>query len=133
MTHGDEHESWLDEHVPDWSSAGSAELAPQVTELAEEAPYETVFEDTVHDHAGHAHDDDSLFDDGSANAGASDRVDAASARERGSGALDAEAQAVLDEAREMTREMLGNGDGGGDGDGTAETDADTDADGDESE
>ncbi|MDS0294032.1 DUF5810 domain-containing protein [Halogeometricum luteum] len=110
MTYGDDHESWLDEHVPEWSSSGPAELAPEVAELAEEAPYDTVFEDTVHDHAGHAHDGDSLFEEGSAGAGATDRVDAADARERGAGALDAEAQAVLDEAREMTREMLGEGD-----------------------
>lgn len=103
MTYGDEHESWLDEHVPDWSSSGTAELAPRVTEVAEEASYETVFEDTVHDHAG-AHEHDSLFDD-EATAGGNG-VNAADARERGSGALDAEAQAVLEEAQEMTREML---------------------------
>lgn len=121
MTHGGDHESWLDEHVPEWSSSGPAELAPRVTERAEEAPYETVFEDTVHDHAGGAHDRGSPFDE-DPTAGRN-RVDADDARQRGAGALDAEAQAVLDEAREMTREMLGD-EGGEDGESDGEADGD---------
>ena len=50
MVHGDEHEAWLDEHVDDWSAHGEAELAPKVAELAAEADYEQVFEDTAHAH-----------------------------------------------------------------------------------
>jgi hypothetical protein len=79
MLHGDAHEDWLDEHVPDWGDREPAGLAAEVTPHAADAEYDEVFEDTVarsrpdvgmgsqtdaaptpaHDHddgRGHAHD-----------------------------------------------------------------------------
>jgi len=89
MLHGDAHETWLDEHVPDWSEAGAADLAPVVVDYADEVAYEEVFEDTVEGRTtDHAHDHSSVaspFD---------------------AGDLDADAQRALTEAREMTRAML---------------------------
>jgi hypothetical protein len=130
MTHGDDHETWLDDNVPEWSSAGPDELAPRVTELAEETPYETVFEDTVHDHApgshDHGHDQSGLFGD---DAGTPGRVDVADAA--GGGELDADARAVFEEAQALTRQMLESDDEEGDADtGSRADDADTDGGGD---
>jgi hypothetical protein len=101
MLHGDDHESWLDDHVPEWSSRGPAELADPVGELADEAEYDEVFEDTVDRHShgspfddhhghGHAHAHDPPVGDAGATADASD----------------AETQEVLEEARKLTRRML---------------------------
>ncbi|SFR50795.1 DUF5810 domain-containing protein [Halogeometricum limi] len=120
MTHGGDHESWLDEHVPDWSTGGPAELGPKVTELAEETEYDAVFEDTVHDHAPHDHD--SLFDEEAG--GETPSTGVVAQREP----VDDETQAVLDEARAMTREMLGGSADGADGaDDTDDVDADADS------
>ncbi|WP_434521355.1 DUF5810 domain-containing protein [Halorubrum sp. AS12] len=47
MLHGDDHESWLDDRVPDWSDREPAELAAEVTPHADDAEYNEVFEDTV--------------------------------------------------------------------------------------
>lgn len=89
MLHGDAHETWLDEHAPDWSEEGAAELAPVVVEFADEAAYEEVFEDTT----GHDRDHEpttAAFD---------------------AGDLDGDAKRALAEAREMTRAMLDDGEG----------------------
>lgn len=96
MLHGDAHETWLDDHVPEWGDAGAAELAPVVADHAEETTYEEVFEDTVHDH-------DASVPDGAAGNGPA--VDAG-------GELDAEARRTLATAREMTRAMLDDDDDG---------------------
>ena len=89
-----DHESWLDEHAPDWEDAGEAELAERVVENASEVEFPQVFEDTT----GHDHDRDGprsgeLFDE--------------ERRTRGPGArepdLDPETEAAIEEAREMTR------------------------------
>jgi hypothetical protein len=58
MTHAGDHESWLDEHAPDWAANGPAELAPRVADLAAEADYDVVFEDTADDGGG----EDELYD-----------------------------------------------------------------------
>ncbi|MBB6647104.1 DUF5810 domain-containing protein [Halobellus ruber] len=136
MTHGDDHEAWLDDHVPEWAGYGEAELAAAVEDLAPEAEYEQVFEDTVRarggvggDH-GHAHSHD----------GSPAGIDPGAAAATGRGDLDEAARAVLEEARELTAEMLtedddrdasgtdadeGRTDPEGDGrDGAPDTDAD---------
>lgn len=104
----DGHESWLDEHVPDWSDRDEAGLAAAVTDHAEETEFPQVFEDTT----GHDHDHDdqrsgALFDDD---------PDFAAARERATRApdLDDEAADIVAEAREMTEAMLGADDEAGD-------------------
>jgi hypothetical protein len=123
MTHGGDHESWLDEHAPDWAANGPAELAPRVADLAAAADYEVVFEDTADDGRdeaelydpdlqgtpGHGHDD--------ARGHGSGRVDGHS---HGSGTgdgyarsradietddLSPEARDVIDTARDLTRRM----------------------------
>ncbi|RLM56445.1 hypothetical protein DVK02_08005 [Halobellus sp. Atlit-31R] len=110
MVHADDHEAWLDEHVPEWAEHGEAELAPKVAELASETDYEQVFEDTAHahGHGGHGHQHGQQPDHASG-------VDPEAAAAAGRGALDDEARAVLAEARELTAEMI-------DSDGEEETD-----------
>ena len=124
------HEEWLDEHVPEWGELGPADLGERVVEFAEETEYEEVFEDTVgntgagrgdliggqdhghghqhrHGHSGHEHPHGQGQDvPTGANLGSA-------------GNVNAEAQAVLDEARELTRQMLseeGDESGGNEGD-----------------
>ncbi|MFB6091589.1 MAG: DUF5810 domain-containing protein [Haloquadratum sp.] len=98
MVHGDEHEAWLDEHIPGWSQYGEDELAPEVAALAEETDYEQVFEDTASGHGrlgAHGHAPDDAVD-----------VDPEAAARSGRGSFDEETRAVLDEARELTAQML---------------------------
>ncbi|WP_203229155.1 DUF5810 domain-containing protein [Halobellus captivus] len=108
MVHGDEHEAWLDEHVLDWAANGEAELAPKVADMADEADYEQVFEDTVHGHGSHSqhgHDGHRQQHD-HADVGGSGGIDPDMTAAAGSGALDEETRAILEEARSMTAEML---------------------------
>jgi hypothetical protein len=129
MLHGDDHEAWLDDRVPDWSDRDPDGLAAAVTPHAEEAEYREVFEDTVErgrpdvdlgdrDRAGHAggghgaghagHEHDRAGRRGGDGRGAPGAVDE-------SGATDPETAAALREARELTREMLTEGDEEADG------------------
>jgi len=118
ITHGDDHEDWLDEHVPDWAERGPADLGPAVAEEAAETDYPQVFEDTTggthdHDHGqGEGHDhgpdrgetlEDHLARGGRRGPGAGGRGD-----------LTDERAAIVAEAREMTREMMEGGDPDGD-------------------
>ncbi|GAB7091734.1 DUF5810 domain-containing protein [Halorubrum luteum] len=116
MIHGDDHEAWLDEHVADWADRGPDGLADRVVDHAREAEYHEVFEDTVDrgrpdvdvgGHAGHGRHDHA--DHGRAG-GASPAVDT-------SGGTDPETAAVIEEARELTRELYDESEG-------AETSAD---------
>jgi hypothetical protein len=101
---GDEdHEHWLDEHASGWGEMGESELAEVVADLVEETEFPQVFEDTVggleetpEDPAGRS---GALFEDDHDHAGR-----AAGA----AGDLDEETAAILEEAREMTRQMLGD-------------------------
>jgi hypothetical protein len=112
MLHGDEHESFLDEHVPEWAQTGPTELAPVVAELATETDTEDVFEDTA-DHADHDHGS-SPFD--GRQVGGRQHPQSAAGGEHSD-----EVRAVLQEARELTEQMLADA-----GEET-ETRADTDA------
>mgnify|MGYP006914281322 FL=1 len=110
MTHGDDHEAWLDEAVPGWADRGEADLAAEVSELAPDAEYEQVFEDTVGGRGGggaHRHDHDR--DRRTGQNGPPEGIDPASAAASGGGELDGAARAVLEEARGLTAEMLGEG------------------------
>jgi hypothetical protein len=117
MTHGDDHEAWLDHHVPEWSEYGEADLASEVADLAPEAEYDQIFEDTVGSRGGGTHEH------GSPSGGAPAGVDPEAAAVAGQGELDDAARAVLEEARGLTAEML-------DGDETAGAREEADADGD---
>ena len=137
MTHGDDHESWLDEHTSNWADGGPADLAPQVAAVAEETEYEVVFDDTAPDpgdgterydpdlqgESGHGHDHSQTHDHGRPETRGGD-VDTAG--------LGPEARQVVEDARELTREMLGDGTDAPTGDGTEEGDS-AESDGDEGE
>lgn len=129
----EDHEAWLDEHTPGWADEGEAELADRVAVHAAEREYPQVFEDTT-DHA-HDHDADrsgQLFD-GEGHEG-HDHLDAERASGRGAPAgsdgeirheradvpRDPDTEAVLEEARELTREMLSEEATGSDADGDNE-------------
>ncbi|MFB6096295.1 MAG: DUF5810 domain-containing protein, partial [Haloferacaceae archaeon] len=121
MLGDDDHESWLDERAPGWDESTPAALADRVVEHATETEYEEVFEDTVHP-PGHDHGDSRAGGSGRASDGTA--VDDEAARRRGGADLDAEAQQVLQEARELTREMLTtDGDAADGDDGTVDGDA----------
>ncbi|WP_418285776.1 DUF5810 domain-containing protein [Halorubrum sp. DTA46] len=109
MLHGDDHESWLDEHVPDWADRDPAGLADAVTPHAADAEYHEVFEDTVdrgrpdvdvgsHAHGGQEH---SRGDHGHAHGSHTNPTGPV----HESGATDPEVAAALREARELTRQM----------------------------
>jgi hypothetical protein len=129
---GDEaHEEWLAEHAPDWDEHDADRLAATATDHAEEVDFPQVFEDTTSDHD---HDDDrsgALFDDEARTGGG---FDAAAARDRASQGrnpeLEAEAQDIMAEARELTERMREEAN---DGDDEIETGATDDADADEAE
>ena len=118
MTHGDDHEAWLDDHVPAWSGYGEADLASEVADLAPEAEYDRIFEDTVGGRGGGHHER------GNGRGGAPAGVDPEAAAVAGQGELDDAARAVLEEARGLTAEMLDGDEAAGE-----REDADTDGDG----
>ncbi|SNR38898.1 DUF5810 domain-containing protein [Halorubrum vacuolatum] len=109
MLHGDDHEEWLDEHVPGWGEMDPPGLAERVVPHAESAEYPEVFEDTVDrgrpdlgvafdgqdGHAGHG---GHAGHSGAAHGGDRHGVDPA--------ALDPEAAAAVREARELTERMI---------------------------
>lgn len=104
-----DHESWLDERVPDWADRDPDALGAALTDEAEEREYPQVFEDTTdhgpdHDpeRSGALFDDEPDLGDGFATR-ARERV--ARDRERYPDS-DADREAILEEAREMTRKML---------------------------
>jgi len=105
MLHGEDHAAWLDDHVDDWAEREPEALAADVTPHAEDAEYHEVFEDTTQDHGrpdvgqgGMGHSIDTHGED-----------------------VDAETAAVLEEARELTQEMLDAGDEDADSADTADS------------
>jgi hypothetical protein len=126
LLHEADHADWLDESVPDWREDGPEDLAPKVAEVAEEADYDAVFEDTTghdHQHAGHQQSEHGHQHAEHGQSAHDLGVDpAAAGRQAASEELDAEARSVLQEARAMTREMLDDADA----EGTTDTDAERD-------
>lgn len=90
LTHGEDHEDWLDEHATEWSDCSPGELADVVVEYAEETAHETVFEDTTPEHG--------RFED------ALERQ--TNTRREGRGDLTDDAENVLEEARRLTERMI---------------------------
>jgi hypothetical protein len=123
---GDEaHEAWLEEYAPGWAETGEAELADVVVDHVDETEFPQVFEDT----AGGLDDDaeppaersGALFDDGPAHDHAHQApTGSVPAHDRGGedARMDEAAEAILEEAREMTRGRL-EGDAEDDGGGTS--------------
>ena len=108
-----EHEAWLDATVEEWGQLGQAELGTIVVEHAEETDFPVDLDEEVgasrldsrdegphqHDHPGTPHGSGHSHDAGSAGDSLADsRVDT----------LDEDAQDVLADARELTRQMRSN-------------------------
>lgn len=89
LARGGDHEAWLDERVPGWGDLGEAALAERVVEDAEEADYPQVFEDTTGESAADGHERGEPT---------GDRRFPAAPRDG-----DADVEAILEEARELTR------------------------------
>jgi hypothetical protein len=113
ILHGGPHEAWLaeavderDDAIDDWESVSRADLAGIVAEQAEES--------TDHDHPGdHGHTHPVDGEDPHAQAGTTDHLSGTDGQsaitESGTEQLDGEAQAILNEARELTRKMQQRG------------------------
>jgi len=96
LTGGDDHEAWLDDHVPGWGQLGETELAERVVDHAEQREFPQVFEESGtgdHDHAGD--------------------LPAGADSHRGAASMSDDDAAVLEEARELTEEMLEESDSEG--------------------
>lgn len=122
MLREDDHEAWLDEHVPGWGGETPAELAGRVTERAEEAEYDEVFEDTTggdHDHEHRGHDHGEHVRD---RAVGQDPTGGFAGMAQG--IADEAVESVLREAREMTAEMYGTERDDADADDTGTVDGD---------
>jgi hypothetical protein len=85
---GGDHETFLDEHVPDWADRDPAGLADEVVEHADEREFDHAFEDAP---GGHDHR----------------HAQPSPVRERPS---DEEVERVLEEARELTERRSSDGD-----------------------
>ncbi|MFB6195829.1 MAG: DUF5810 domain-containing protein [Haloplanus sp.] len=92
MLHGDAHEEWLDDRIPDWDGKGTEDLAAIVSDHAEDADYDAVFEEAIPEGTADGHPDH------------------AHGTPLDGGSLDDDARRALAEAREMTRAMLDEGD-----------------------
>jgi hypothetical protein len=99
LTHGGDHEGWLDDHAPGWVEESPASLGDRVASYADETDHETVFTDTTEGRESH-----------------DDR--APTGRDGAAPTADAEAtRTALEEARRMRAEVVGDG---SDTDGTEE-------------
>lgn len=104
MLHEDDHEAWLDDHVEGWGDLTPPELGNRVVTAAEEVDYDEAAVEAADlpesepnaDSHDHSHEHDHAVPD----------AEAATTAGRGADSLDDEAEAVLEEAREMTRERL---------------------------
>ncbi|POG55390.1 DUF5810 domain-containing protein [Haloferax marisrubri] len=111
IVHGDDHETWLDEHAPEWADLNADSLGPLVSDLAEEREFDEVFEDTVdrtggrgHNHAhGQEHDHD-----------IPDRQAQPFGGSGGSQSLSGDAARIFEQAQSLTREMYEEGEDGED-------------------
>ncbi|MFB6151654.1 MAG: DUF5810 domain-containing protein [Haloarculaceae archaeon] len=146
----DDHEAWLDEQVSDWGEMGPDDLAPLVTERAEERDASgesgemggtggTGSDPTGHTHegSGHRHGDgsDSAVHEGGydpeadADSGAApDAFDGAEpdgpTGSRGPHDADADVEDVLAEARELTRRRRRNAGAGSERNDSGDADGD---------
>lgn len=96
MLRHEEHETWLDEHVDDWQDMNAPALADLVVDHAEEREFEELFEDTVEGES-HAHP----HDHGQGHGSPAIQTE---------GNFSAETQEVLQEARELTQQMVADAD-----------------------
>ncbi|KAB1193176.1 hypothetical protein GJR96_06845 [Haloferax sp. MBLA0076] len=95
IVHSDDHETWLDDHAPEWASMNAEGLGPVVAEHADEHEFDEVFEDTVD--RGHGHDHTHGYEQQQFGGGQS---------------LSGDAARILDEAKDLTRKMYEHDDDG---------------------
>ncbi|AEH38008.1 DUF5810 domain-containing protein [Halopiger xanaduensis] len=103
-----EHEDWLEEHAPDWPERSPEELGEIVSRHAPEIEtpeFEGGPQGHDHDH-GHGHGQQP-------GRPALENELARQSRQPGRGSLTAEAEGVLEEARELTRQMRESDGGAG--------------------
>lgn len=101
----EEHRAWLEDHAPDWADRSPAELGEIVSEHAPEIDtpeFEGGPQGSGHGH-GHGHDHEHGHEPG--RPGALEDGLARQTRQPGRGAMTSEAESVLREARELTRQM----------------------------
>ena len=93
ILHGGDHEAWLDETVADWDALSRGELGERVVDHADATD--------DHEHIGeHSHPEPEPA------SGLPNGIDSeASGHNAADTTLDADAQAIIEEARELTREM----------------------------
>jgi hypothetical protein len=104
MTRNEEHETWLDDHAPDWQESSPGELAAVATERADEIDHELADEAAGgRPDVGHAHGHGG--DRGRRTGDTAPSTDAG----------DDETAAVLAEAQELTQRMLGEDEEASDG------------------
>ena len=110
ILHGGDHETWLNDTVADWASLSRADLGERVVDHAGTADdHEHIGEHSHSDHE-HSHSDhEHSHSDPEPASGLPNGIDAAGSRREAGGntAVEADAQAIIDEARELTREMQG--------------------------
>lgn len=130
----EDHEAWLDEHAPGWNEEGERELAGRVADLAESADYPQVFEDTTGQLDSEAaaegdHERSGKLFEGEGHDHGADHLQGGHAHDHGRAdhgyaqadvPKDPETQAVLEEARELTEEMLEPDDERGGGEATGD-------------
>lgn len=124
MTRGGDHRAWLDEELPGWTDDSPAELAEDAVERAESVDHDLVDDPraTSEDRAGAARgrpdvdagrfgaDLDAGEPGRAADAGADRRVHGPGERSSDAGGtVDGEAAAILEEARELTRQRRDDG------------------------
>ncbi|SDN01473.1 hypothetical protein SAMN04487949_3169 [Halogranum gelatinilyticum] len=100
MLRHEEHEDWLDEHVDGWQDMNAPALADVVVDHAEEQEFDELFEDTV-DGESHAHPQGHGHGHGHGQSSPAIRTE---------GEFGSETQEVLQEARELTQQMVGDAD-----------------------
>ncbi|MFK8215295.1 DUF5810 domain-containing protein [Haloferax volcanii] len=126
IVHGDDHETWLDEHAPEWADLNADSLGPLVADLAEEREFDEVFEDTVDRTGGpgHAHPHGQEHDHD-----IPDRQPQPFGGAGGSESLSGDAARIFEEAQSLTREMVADdGEDGEDGENGEREDAPRDGD-----
>jgi len=103
-----DHEAWLDDHAPEWESLDPPALADRVVDSVPETEFPEVFEDTVPDEQrGHDHTHGRADDHGRGRAGEDASAPGHDGPVRADrDALDGEARAILDRARELTERRL---------------------------
>lgn len=103
---GGDHETWLDRHAPDWDEMGPEALAAEVSEHAETVDVEGYEPGESMDTAHGTGDHYAATEERTRGAGRTREPGKGRSSGIGLDRLSAEDRAVLEEARDLTRQML---------------------------